>query len=495
MALNSNTDSFELLDGAFNSNIYFGKIENALEIISKIELLVDNSDQKFLYPTIAEEIRRGDLSGAFEVSQLLGLENHNVLLKEILSAWNAAFLGQKGNSLSKLDSFSKDKINSSEIFYYLKIHALLIASYFNDQSEIENRYKEIIHNLDKIPPRYYLFIAKVVYDKIDQDQAKNFLATNLPQNLDFEVYIDLINDDSQINQFSLLANVFFEMGYIVARSEGLFNSIPFFWYSLYINEKNTEARLILSSFYSNMNQKKFALKLLDDNLHKSPSWVILNFEKSYLYEEMNNVDLAISLLEKFKKDERFRTKALLRISNIYRRNENYKSSLNTLNSIQIKDNTSPEIYYYKSLTFVMLKDWQNAIKSFDILLEKYPESPEVLNFVGYTLVDRNVRLKEGIDLIKKAVSNEPQNGFYLDSLGWAYFKLGEINKAIIYLERSVELEPQEMEITDHLGDAYWEVKRYKEAELVWKRALTLSGNKDIYKRIEMKLKRYFKNER
>jgi len=280
--------------------------------------LVDNLDQKFLYPTIAEEIRRGDLDGAFEVSQLLGIESHNVFLKEILSAWNSAFLGQKGNSLSKLDTFSKDKINSSEFFYYIKIHALLISSYFNDQSEIENRYKEIVQNLDKIPPRYYLFIAKVVYDKIDQDQAKNFLAKNLPQNLDFEVYIDLLNDDSQINQFSLLANVFFEMGYIVARSKGLFNSIPFFWYSLYINEKNTEARLILSSFYSNMNQKKFALKLLDDNLHKSPSWVILNFEKSYLYEEMNNVDLAISLLEKFKKDERFRTKALLRISNIYR---------------------------------------------------------------------------------------------------------------------------------------------------------------------------------
>ena len=179
MALNSNTDSFELLDGAFNSNIYFGKIENALEIISKIELVVDDLDQRFLYPTIAEEVRRGDLDGAFEVSQLLGLENHNVFLKEILSAWNSAFLGQKGNSLSKLDSFSKDKINSSEYFYYIKIHALLISSYFNDQSEVENRYKEILHNLDKIPPRYYFFIAKVVYDKIGQDQAKNFLATNL----------------------------------------------------------------------------------------------------------------------------------------------------------------------------------------------------------------------------------------------------------------------------------------------------------------------------
>ncbi len=483
------------MDGAFNSNIYFGNIENALEIISKLELIADDLDQKFLYPTIAKEIKRGDLDGASEASQLLGLENHDVFLKEILSAWNSAFLDQKGNALSKLDAYSKDNINSSEVFYYLKIHALLVASYFNDQSEIENRYKEIIHDLDKIPPRFYIFIAKVLYDKIDQDKAKNFLLANLPENQDFEVYIDLLKDDSQINQLGLFANVFFEMGYIVARSEGLFNSIPFFWYSLYINEKNTEARLILSSFYSNMDQKGFALKLLEDNRHKSPSWIILNFEKSYLYEEMNNIDLAISSLEKFRKDERYRTNALLRISNIYRRNENYQRSLNILNSIQINENSPPEIYYYKSLNLVMIKDWENAIKSFDVLLEKYPESPEILNFVGYTLVDRNVRLKEGIDLIKKAVSAEPQNGFYLDSLGWAYFKLGEIDKAIIYLERSVELEPQEMEITDHLGDAYWQVKRHKEAELVWKRALTLSGNRDIYERIEMKLKRYFKNEK
>ena len=70
-------------------------------------------------------------------------------------------------------------------------------------------------------------------------------------------------------------------------------------------------------------------------------------------------------------------------------------------------------------------------------------------------VDRNIRLKEGIELIKFAVSQEPQNGFYLDSLGWAYYKLNDLKKAIVYLERAIELEPQEMEITDHLGDAYF----------------------------------------
>ena len=77
------------------------------------------------------------------------------------------------------------------------------------------------------------------------------------------------------------------------------------------------------------------------------------------------------------------------------------------------------------------------------------------------------------------MSKEPQNGFFLDSLGWAFFKLNDFRKAIIYLERAIELEPQEMEITDHLGDAYFKVGRKQEAKLVWERALSLNGDKSL----------------
>ena len=126
-----------------------------------------------------------------------------------------------------------------------------------------------------------------------------------------------------------------------------------------------------------------------------------------------------------------------------------------------------------------------------MLLEVYPNSPEISNFIGYTLVDRNIRLDEGIDLIQFAVSKEPQNGFFLDSLGWAFYKLNDFKKAIIYLERAIELEPQEMEITDHLGDAYFKVDRKKEAKLVWERALSLNGNKDLLNKIKMKLETNF----
>ena len=80
---------------------------------------------------------------------------------------------------------------------------------------------------------------------------------------------------------------------------------------------------------------------------------------------------------------------------------------------------------------VLLKDWKNAIKSFDILLKKYPNNPEISNFVGYTLVDRNIRLKEGIELIKFAVSQEPHKWILFRLLGWAYYKLNDLKKAIV----------------------------------------------------------------
>ena len=96
---------------------------------------------------------------------------------------------------------------------------------------------------------------------------------------------------------------------------------------------------------------------------------------------------------------------------------------------------------------------------------------------------------KGIELIKFAVSQEPQNGFYLNSLGWAYYKLNDLKKAIIYLERAIELEPQEMEITDHLGDAYFKRGRLKEAKLVWERALSLNGDKELSEKIRKKLEK------
>ncbi len=491
LSLNSKFESIELLENAFNSNIYLGKVDNALKIVANIELLSNDLDQRFFYPTIAEQLKRNDLASALDVSNNLGIEQHDIFIKKMINIWNYVILGDKSKALMHLDSFSHENKLNPEILYYLQVQGLVISSYFNDSKEINHRYNILKKDILKIPNRHYIDFSKVVYQKVDKQEAKEILIKNLPKNLDLNFSIQKIKDNEKPEIQYFLAKIFYEAGYIVARSQGLLNSIPFFWYSLHIDKNNDQSKLILASFFSSVSQIDISLEILNEKTIKSPSWIIVEFEKSYLYEQKGRIDLAISLIEELVKIDGFTSKSLMRISNIHRRNGDYENSLKIINSIDNSIINLPEIHYYRSLNLVLLKRWDEAINSFKILLEVYPENPEISNFVGYTLVDRNIRLKEGINLIKYAVSKEPKNGFYLDSLGWAFFKLEQFSKAIVYLERAIEFEPQEMEITDHLGDAYFKVGRLKEAKLVWKRALTLNGSSEIQENIKRKLTNNF----
>ncbi len=102
-----------------------------------------------------------------------------------------------------------------------------------------------------------------------------------------------------------------------------------------------------------------------------------------------------------------------------------------------------------------------------------PGQPSILNYLGYSLIDRGEKLPEALDMIKQAVKERPNDGEIIDSLGWAYYRLGDYKNAQINLEKAVELRPSEAEINDHLGDVYWQIGRKEEAQLQWKRALTL----------------------
>jgi tetratricopeptide (TPR) repeat protein len=102
-----------------------------------------------------------------------------------------------------------------------------------------------------------------------------------------------------------------------------------------------------------------------------------------------------------------------------------------------------------------------------------PDRPELLNFLGYAWVNRGVRVQEGLALIQRAADARPDQGYIIDSLGWAYFRLGQMDKAIEYLERAAELSPTDSEVIDHLGDAYWRAGRETEARFEWTAALDL----------------------
>ena len=118
-------------------------------------------------------------------------------------------------------------------------------------------------------------------------------------------------------------------------------------------------------------------------------------------------------------------------------------------------------------------DWQGAEADLQAAIAVEPDRPELLNFLGYAWVNRGVRVQEGLALIQRAADARPDQGYIIDSLGWAYFRLGQMEKAIEYLERAAELSPTDSEVIDHLGDAYWRAGRETEARFEWTAALDL----------------------
>ena len=146
------------------------------------------------------------------------------------------------------------------------------------------------------------------------------------------------------------------------------------------------------------------------------------------------------------------------------------------------------IFYFRGICYERSHQWPKAEADLKKALELFPEQPQVLNYLGYSWIDQGEHLDEGMAMIKKAVQQKPDDGYIVDSLGWAYYKLGNYDEAVKQLERAIELKPEDPTINDHLGDAYWRIGRMLEARFQWAHARDLNPEPDDLKKINEKLR-------
>ena len=145
------------------------------------------------------------------------------------------------------------------------------------------------------------------------------------------------------------------------------------------------------------------------------------------------------------------------------------------------------LFFSRGVCHESLKDWPRAEADFRKALELRPGQPQVLNYLGYSMLDRGINLDEALALIQQAVRAEPDAGYIIDSLAWAYFRLGRYEEALAPMEKASLLEPVDPVVTDHLGDVYWMVGRKREAEFQWHRALSFGPEEKDAIRIRRKL--------
>ncbi|MCS6760242.1 MAG: tetratricopeptide repeat protein, partial [Candidatus Devosia euplotis] len=149
--------------------------------------------------------------------------------------------------------------------------------------------------------------------------------------------------------------------------------------------------------------------------------------------------------------------------------------------------TDWRFYYVRGISYERAKQWPKAEVDFLKALELNPDQPAALNYLGYSWIDQDMHLTEALAMIERAVDAQPQDGYVVDSLGWAFYKLGRIDEAVQTLERAVLLRPNDPELNDHLGDAYWTIGRHLEARFQWRIAAAMDEDGHVKERIARKL--------
>jgi len=143
--------------------------------------------------------------------------------------------------------------------------------------------------------------------------------------------------------------------------------------------------------------------------------------------------------------------------------------------------------YQRAITFHGLDDWPRAEADFRAALALQPDQPAVLNYLGYSMVERRENLDEALGMIERAVAAQPDSGAIVDSLGWALYTLGRAEEAVAPMERAAALLPEDAVVNDHLGDVYWTVGRRLEARFQWRRALSFDPEPDLAEEIRAKI--------
>ncbi len=261
--------------------------------------------------------------------------------------------------------------------------------------------------------------------------------------------------------------------------------------ALALRPDSDSALIQLAAVAEQMRNPEEAIALYEMIPNDSPIWRVAELQLGLNLADLERQDEAVVHLNKVLEADPDDARAYLALGGVYQVQKDYRAAADLYDRAvaRIAEPTRNDwnLYYQRGIAYERLKEWDKAEPNFHKALELYPDHPQVLNYLGYSWVDMNIKLEEGLELIRKAVELRPSDGYIVDSLGWAYYRLGRYEEAVTELERAVSLMPGDPVLNDHLGDAYWRVGRRLEATFQWSHARDLDPEPDILAEVEKKL--------
>lgn len=254
---------------------------------------------------------------------------------------------------------------------------------------------------------------------------------------------------------------------------------------------HSDAIILAGELMSLTEQHDLAAAAYSSVPEDDPNYIEAQMGRAQALEEMDRAEEAIAIMSALAQARPDLASVHAAHGDMLRRAERFDEAIAAYTAVLERvDTDQPRywfIYYARAISYHQIDTWDPAEADFRRALELNPEQPNVLNYLGYSLVEQRRNFDEALDMIQRAVAARPDSGFIVDSLGWVYYRLGRFEEAVAPMERAVELEPNDPIVNDHLGDVYWTVGRYREAEFQWHRALSFNPEPEDAARIRRKL--------
>ena len=268
--------------------------------------------------------------------------------------------------------------------------------------------------------------------------------------------------------------------------------------AIYLDPGHDLAILTLGDILERARQPEDAVALYDKMPVSSPLRPNAEIQAGLALENLGKPEEAVKHLDKVIAERPDDVDALSALGNIYRSRKKFVEAAaaydKAIDKLASPGRANWDLFYFRGIARERTNRWPEAEADLRKALELLPdplgrERALVLNYLGYSLVDKHLKLDEALDMLRRAVELRPRDGYIIDSLGWAYYRLGRYEDASREIERAAELRPSDPVINDHLGDVYWRTGRQLEAKFQWNHARDLKPEPEDLEKILRKIER------
>ena len=478
--LNKDLNTGDFLKIKFFSNLVSGNFNNA-KIVSDIIISKEKQNPLYLLPKYILNLKKNEFEENYKTSPDNEIFFAIKKIDNLINLWTDI-------------EANKNIFDLNQSFSNTSLHELLILENFFDNNKLK-KIADFIYNNELLNQNDYLFLAGFYLRLDNLEKFNEIIKTKLSNQLDkksittnFLLKKDIFSQTPNLHVIlsSKLYNIAIEENKTWDKSKSVQKIL--LETSLFLNPKMDIATYSLAEIYSSESLYDISLRKLNKITPESYYFLPASLKKlsikKFLLKRDDYGKLLFQKIKIWPENESF----LYELADYYKLRKEYKKSLKIYEKLinQFPDNERLIFLYASNLDKV--NKWKQAKNLFLELLKKNPKDTYTLNYISYKLALRDEDLDYALNLIKKALTLDPENGYFLDTIGWVEFKRKNYEKSVFYLEKASTLLPNSDEVLDHLGDCYLKLNRTNEAIYEWKKALKNVQNDILRKKIQKKIK-------